>query len=284
MLVYCQSKTCWLVATGCLDEVGLKRVVRWKGGKFLGGTGDGGVGTWFGGGGMRVWRGEDGDEDEVLSPAWRDENFDSEEKRREREGKDKLQAKCHCGGIRFYITRPNEQSAEARSSFPDLIVPYHSGTSSANPLNKPWFLRYGGIKDLAGLCACTSCRLASGMEIQPWAFIPKCNLVSENGEELDLDKEEMQGMEMFRRYASSKGKWRGFCGRCGATVFWWSEGEGEREERRDVVDVSVRILDPEQGARCEGWLEWWSVRVSFKEMAEGRGLVRSLEEGLRVWG
>jgi hypothetical protein len=63
---------------------------------------------------------------------------------------------------------------------------------------------------------------------------------------------------------------------CGATVFWHCE------ERPGLVDVSAGLLDPEEGARVESWLDWCTERVSFEEMAVSRGLVQALEEGLRV--
>ncbi|KAM3086377.1 hypothetical protein ACMFMG_000516 [Clarireedia jacksonii] len=106
---------------------------------------------------------------------------------------------------------------------------------------------------------------------------------------------------------------RAFCARCGATVFWFSSGE-----RGGLVDVSVGLLGAEtgewegdtangyrgDGAReggggrggegrgresVENWLEWWTQRVSFSELAEeaqkgSEVLVRVVEDGLRDWG
>jgi hypothetical protein len=186
-------------------------------------------------------------------------------------GEERLKAQCHCGGVKFYITRPNASSKTVRSPFPDVMIPYHTG-SSANPDNKTWWLRDNDTKYLAGTCTCTSCRLASGFEIQPWAFVPICNIFQENGQQLEYD------MGSLKRYASSPCVWREFCGVCGATVFWHCE------ERPDLVDVSVGLLDPAEGARVEGWLQWWTERVSFEEMAVIQSLVGALEEGLKDWG
>jgi hypothetical protein len=183
---------------------------------------------------------------------------------------EKLKAQCHCGGVKFYITRPNEASKAVRSPFPDLMVAYHSH-SPANPENKTWWLRSNDTKYLAGACTCTSCRLASGFEIQPWAFVPKCNVFQEDGQPLDFN------MGTLKRYESSKDISREFCGVCGATVFWHCE------ERPELMDVSVGLLDPEEGARVESWLEWWTDRVSFEEMAVSKSLVASLEKGLKGW-
>jgi hypothetical protein len=85
-------------------------------------------------------------------------------------------------------------------------------------------------------------------------------------------------MGTLNSYESSKDIWRVFCRVCGATVFWHCK------ERPDLIDVSVGLLDPKEGARVEGWLDWWTGRVSFEEMAVSRSLIRSLEEGLKKWG
>ncbi|KUJ10717.1 uncharacterized protein LY89DRAFT_249520 [Mollisia scopiformis] len=184
---------------------------------------------------------------------------------------DKLKAQCHCGGVKFYITRPNEASKKVQSPFPDLQVPYHSH-SNANPENKTWWLRDNDTKYLAGTCTCTSCRQNLGMEIQTWAFVPKCNIFKEDGSPLDFH------LGTMKTYPSSEGVFREFCGKCGATVFWHCE------ERPELIDVSVGLLDLEEGARVEGWLDWWTDRVSFEEMAVSRSLVASLEDGLKKWG
>jgi len=241
-------------------------------------TRDGGVSVWFketddeetgGKRKLKRWMLRDGDGELV-----RDGTLErlSKTEKNTTVGEERLKAQCHCGGVRFYITRPNEDSRKVRSPFPDLMVPYHRGASPANPNNEAWWLRDNDTKYLAGTCTCDSCRLSLGFEIQTWAFIPKCNIFQENGEGLDFK------MGTLKRYESSEGVQREFCGRCGATIFWHCE------ERPDLIDVSVGLLDPEEGARVEGWLEWWSERVSFEEMAVSKNLVRSLEDGLKEWG
>lgn len=187
-------------------------------------------------------------------------------------GSEKLNAECHCGGVSFYVTRPNEESTKASSPFPDLMVPYNSGISAANPNNESWFLREENTKYLAGTCTCPSCRLSMGFEIQTWAFIPKSNIFKLDGSSIDFN------FGTLKRYNSSPGVFREFCGICGATVFWHCQ------ERPELLDVSVGILDPREGARVESWLDWWTDRVSFSELAVSTTLVRSLEAGLKEWG
>ena len=181
----------------------------------------------------------------------------------------RLRASCHCGGVQFNITRPSERSYECSSPWPDLIVPYHS-ESSENPADVKWWLRAGGSKYLAGTCACRSCRLESGVPIQTWAFIPKANIQRLDGSALDYS------MGTLKRFNSSPGCYREFCGTCGATVFWHCE------ERPYVVDVSVGILRAQEGSRAESWLEWWTDRLSFREHAFDAQLADDLENGLRA--
>ncbi|KAL9596576.1 MAG: hypothetical protein Q9219_005703 [cf. Caloplaca sp. 3 TL-2023] len=182
-----------------------------------------------------------------------------------------LDCYCHCRGVQFYITRPDESSSDVSAPASDLLVPFHS--QSPEKVSKTaWWLRANGTKYFAGTCACNSCRLASGYDIQAWAFVPKTNIKQMDGKELDYT------MGTLKRYSHTNGVYREFCGVCGATVFW------HYDERPGVVDVSVGLLDAEEGARAEKWLEWATERVSFEEHAQNRSLISSLSKGLKRWG
>jgi hypothetical protein len=82
----------------------------------------------------------------------------------------------------------------------------------------------------------------------------------------------------MKSYESSKDIWREFCRVCGATIFWHCK------ERPELLDVSVGLLDPKEGARVESWLDWWTGRCSFSEDAVSTSLVAALERGLKQWG
>lgn len=179
-----------------------------------------------------------------------------------------LRARCHCGGTSFAVTRPNDQSKESWSPWPDMIIPYHSG-SSKNSEDVKWWLRANDTKYFAGTCACNSCQLASGFPIQCWAFITKANLLINQGDTFTYKTGTM------KQFESSPGVYREFCSMCGATVFWHCD------ERPGVVDVSVGLLRSPSGARAEDWLEWATERVSFAEDALDKGLIDLLEKGLR---
>lgn len=177
-----------------------------------------------------------------------------------------LEAACHCGSVRFLITRPNEASKRCSSPWPDLIRPYHS-QSSKNEDDQKWWLRGRG-KYLAGTCACRSCRLAFASPITCWAFIPKANLFRPDGRSFEFDIAELAS------YESSKGTYRNFCRSCGTPMFW------HNGERPDLIDVSVGIFRAEEGARAESWLEWWTERVSFIEDAFEKELVTTFASRL----
>ena len=182
-----------------------------------------------------------------------------------------LQAHCKCGGVKFYITPPDESSKKPSPPWSDNLVPYHLG-SSDNPDDVKWWLRSKGTRFLAATCARNSCRLGSGYDFQAWAFIPKANIFQAHGEVLDF------GAGTLKRYESSKGACRDFCHTCGATVFWSSDA------RPELIDVSVGLLNAESGARAEEWLDWWTERVSFEEMALNKSLISQLSKGLQEWG
>ncbi|KAF2487541.1 Mss4-like protein [Neohortaea acidophila] len=87
---------------------------------------------------------------------------------------EKVHAHCKCGGVQFWIARPSERSEQASCPWPDLIIPDHS--TEARPAPAAWWLCDGGKKFLAGVCACNSCRLDTGMEWMPWAFVPAIDI------------------------------------------------------------------------------------------------------------
>ena len=181
-------------------------------------------------------------------------------------GRDRLQASCICGGVQFFITRPNQQSGQCSSPFPDLMVPYHA-QSPENPRDEKWWIR-DDHKWLAGTCTCRSCRLGLGSPIQAWAFVSRANIFNPDESPLAYD------CGMLQSFASSTGVRREFCQRCGATIFWHSD------ERPGVVDVSVGVLRAPEGSLARTWLEWWTERVSFAEQAFDKEMVRHLELGL----
>lgn len=238
---------------------------------------------------------------------------------------DSVPATCGCGNVKLLIQRPQEllvmrdKSLKAVqlpwSPYPDLMFPCKTTPKDKldNPSDEKWYLRKTGeeSKYMAGTCACKSCRLITGYEIQTWAFIPRVAIsilippdsattgsasnnsaaeTTQNAEShIPLDFEVLgnlpAGRNPLRSYESSPGVLREFCHGCGATVFWHSK------VRPDLIDVSVGLLQAREGARAESLLEWWRDRCSFAEDAGldrkgwikdwAESLVQGLEEGMK---
>jgi len=72
-------------------------------------------------------------------------------------------AHCNCKGVSFDITRPDAKSGDFKASLPDTVTGYVDGEEPL-PSAEKWWLPCDG-RYVAGTCACTSCRLASGMDI-----------------------------------------------------------------------------------------------------------------------
>ncbi|KAI9154996.1 hypothetical protein HJFPF1_07557 [Paramyrothecium foliicola] len=206
-----------------------------------------------------------------------------------------LPASCACGNVRFHITRPNASSYLPHSDYPDLMYPAKTTAKilACNPTKEKWWLQDNDSKYLAGTCACRSCRLFTGFEIQTWAFVPRTNIYFHTSEDcrdqttiMQLDFKSLP-RGILQSYGSSPGVVREFCGTCGATVFW------HNDSRPDIIDVSVGLLRADEGARAEIWLHWWTDRVSFEEETEtgregpaaetARTLITALEDGLKSW-
>jgi hypothetical protein len=174
------------------------------------------------------------------------------------------------------------------------MIPYHTKDPRiSNPEDVKWWLRANDTKYLAGTCACRSCRLASGFEIQTWTFVPRSNVyfhLSTDGGDRDSGKSVVLPLDfgklpkgILRSYESSPGVLREFCGKCGVTVFWHDKW------RPGLIDVSVGLVHADEGARAESWLEWWIERVSFGDAEIDRDvgddgkhfdLIPSLKRGL----
>ncbi|ROW10217.1 hypothetical protein VMCG_01753 [Cytospora schulzeri] len=224
-----------------------------------------------------------------------------------------VSAFCECGRVQLRIFRPQDifttgGAQYPYSPYPDLMYPSKTTPRSTvdNPLNERWYLRHDDTKYLAGTCACRSCRLSTGYEIQTWAFIPRAAIhisltsrapsspffndynppAPDSYIPLDFEELKRQAENPLRTYESSPGVFREFCPGCGATVFWHAK------IRPDLIDVSVGLLHASEGARAETLLEWWRGRCSFAEDAGldrtgwlkgwAEGLIQELEQGMNT--
>jgi len=253
------------ICTGILDKA--DGVVQLRNHIFVPNTKDGGLTAWISA--IPAWRG-------YSQPHQQNERLDIRLQKQSKASNDArsglLQAHCQCRGVQFTITSPNEASKNLSSPCSDLLWADVTNATLDNEDDVKWWLCAKGTKYLAGICACQSCRLASGFDIQTWTFVPKINILQVNGEPLDFD------MGSLKQYNSSKGTYREFCGTCGATVFWHDES------RPKLIDVSIGLLDAAEGARAESWLEWRTDRISFEEEALNKALISRLGAGLQRWG
>lgn len=222
-------------------------------------------------------------------------------------------ASCHCNAIQFSVRPPDHDpanSCQPHSGFCDLLVPFADPASAGlatNPEDVKWWLRPplssqsppGPSRYLAGTCACRSCRLATGFEVQTWAFVPRANIILPTGDAIEFTPPATASavggclrLPMLASYRSSPGVERNFCRCCGATVFWHDVW------RPDLIDVSVGLLRCNDGmvknrpgsSRFDILLDWCTTRVSFAEEAprgrkglarqRGVSLVSSLESGM----
>ncbi len=252
------------ICTGVLDRA--DGVVTLRNHIFVPDSKDGGLSSWIPD--IPMWK-------TFSKPHHQSEQLDTGQQRKlkiDSKGSSELHAHCQCGGVQFKITRPNQHSRDLLSPYSDLCWADVTGNTLANKEDSKWWLCAEGRKYLAGTCACRSCRLASGFDVQMWAFVPKSNILQSNDDSLDLS------MGSLKVYESSRGIHRHFCGTCGATVFW------RGDERPELIDVSVGLLDAEEGARADSWLEWRTDRVSFEEEAQNKELISKLGAGLKRWG
>lgn len=100
---------------------------------------------------------------------------------------------------------------------------------------------------MAGVCACDSCRLASGMEWVQWAFVLAASVF------LDADGRDRltRDFSILKHFRSSEEVSRYFCGICGAMVFW------DGDFRPELIDIAVGLFHAPEGARAENWLQWY---------------------------
>lgn len=116
--------------------------------------------------------------------------------------------------------------------------------SATPPVNAPGGCLCGAIRYritaapiATSFCHCRSCRLATGAPAAAWVILPRDGLVFDQGEPVS--------------FASSPGKQRTFCGRCGTSLTY------RREDRPDSIDIHTATLDDPDAfpPTREIWLE-----------------------------
>jgi hypothetical protein len=163
-----------------------------------------------------------------------------------------LPAKCHCGGVSLMIKRANYDS-KATANLPARYIP-------SDP-----------TKWLSYFCTCRSCRLSFGVSLTPWTMVLPAHVFNANHTQgnifppvtfgrQDSDTDANVGLTL-KHYWSSPDVCRSFCGKCGASVSYWSE------KRPDELDMASGIFRAEEGSMARRWLEWVWGRCSSTEEA-----------------
>lgn len=263
------SQVTWDVATGSLEHI--EDVVDWQGHEHIRDTLDGGFADFLAelnGEKVARWPGHF-EEDEQLPLPWTLSTHAGVKASAE----DKLHGHCKCGGVEFWIFRPSARTAFAKKYWPS--APPADVSALQRPLEEDTVLRDRGTKFLAGLCACNSCRLASGVEITAWAFVPTMDIALDQEGKIPWSKD----FGTLKQYQSSNGAYRYFCGRCGAIVFY------DADDRMWFKDIAVGILNASEGARAESWLGWRTRCLGYRDDAVPRAesLALAVENGLREW-
>ncbi|OAQ81570.1 hypothetical protein VFPBJ_04154 [Purpureocillium lilacinum] len=233
---------------------------------FVGDTVDGGAAVWMrhllgdssssGGGPIPCYAGWR-DKSEPVDPA------DMAAQARDRPSKpppESVPVHCRCRGVDLVLRR-----GAAAADF--------SALKDASQL--PFFVEPATHKLLASFDACDSCRTSFGTDVINWTFAllkhidfaPSTSTSTSTASStstspfpdssLDLkaavsvpaaDRDPRLGTLAY--YASSDDVQRYFCSRCSASVFY------AVDDRPDMVDLAVGLLDAPEGARAESVLSW----------------------------
>lgn len=255
----------WYIAVALVDAE--EGIWEWKGHYFVGSTGDGGVAVLMhevedsdGRGKRRLplhdsWGTKDEkfrDGGDWVRPSARDEEKVGVYEHAKNEKDDRLLAQCHCGGVSFYIARP-------------------TGSESFKDVKDEGLIPKDKTKWFGSFDACDSCRLVSSTPLVSWIFPTPSAITLADGSPYPTDG----SLGTAKKYSTSPGVNRTFCGTCGATVTYGCD------DRKELVDVAAGLLRAPSGARAEDWIEWRTWRLSYEEDATFKGLVGSFRKALR---
>jgi hypothetical protein len=172
---------------------------------------------------------------------------------------DKLSCGCHCSSVRFSITRPS------RSTF-EHDWPFQTRPSQDHEH------KYVGL-----VCACDSCRTASGYHFAPWVYVPRGQIQDVmTGAQFNFEAAAQRDDCALNAYRSSEGVSRYFCGRCGAKIFYVADSQKRQ------MDVAAGVMQSQAGARVEDWVEWKG-HVAEADDAPEDELVQRAAHGIADW-
>lgn len=248
----------WFIATSLVDAE--EEVWSFNKHIFVDSTGDGGLASWLteiSDKPLKLWRERDRVQSEFQERGdWSlgiQQDATKTGVKDHKAEEDKLRARCQCGGVDFYIARPRGE--EAFKDMPPSLTPKDK---------KKW---------KASNDVCTSCRLLSGFAIVSWVFPAVDHIELKDGSPYPPS----HVFGSIKSYESSEGVTRTFCGTCGALVAYACD------DRPQMVDIGVGLLDAPSGVRAEEWLEWRIEKGSFEEDCIWPNVLASLKLGLKEW-
>ncbi|PPQ73887.1 hypothetical protein CVT24_011947 [Panaeolus cyanescens] len=311
-----QSQSQWMVSTGCLERT--EGIVKVGSHTFLADTKDGGLSEFYRTlNGVAIPRyayaqGEGtGSSDATLPLHWKDprlvrkQQCQQLEKGGSENHEDRLHLHCHCGNVKLYLTRPDQEEAKKEENL--WLVP---GEQLEGRKHKP-------ARFIAGHCFCASCRLSTGSLVPSFIILPRANVFnaqSTASQPITLSPTSPTRLHNLTQYTSSPLTYREFCATCGATVFYWTKaakGPFPRDpgsEEAVVVDLAAGLVDEGDGLTlgdsgeddgrvmggegggaggegrgaggvlCERWIVWHDLMMNIGEAVDKEG-ARSVGEG-----
>lgn len=172
------------------------------------------------------------------------------------DGKDRLRAKCHCGGVSFTIKRPSQEVIDDK-----FMSQFVSKTDKT--------------KWAACFDVCDDCRLVNGTHVVGWTFFPLS--VCEPPIKSDLL------IGTAKTYSSSPEVLRSFCGTCGATIFF-SHTDRQPSDEVNVVDLATGTLRAPEGVMAENWLTW-RARMAWADSGKryDGDFTKAMQDGMNKW-
>lgn len=188
---------------------------------------------------------------------------------------DEIPLHCRCKGVNLILRRGiSDLSAMEKSKLPFFV----------DPVTKKLF---------ASFDACNSCRTSVGVDIFNWTFAllqhidyapsssssdaSPASIFPRNTADLRAavsspNRDSRLGSLAY--YASSDDVQRYFCDRCSASVFF------AVDDRPEMVDVAIGLLDAPDGARAESVLSWGLGLMTWPDDVKG-GWREELSESVK---
>ena len=269
------------VFTGVLKNIDVPNLVQFSHQMFLGDTRDGGASLWLhkpneSGVPAKLWVGQK-EESQEIDEGWLFPGASPSVNAKT--ALDEVHFRCHCKGIDLILRNAaREYKGTDRSALPWFVAPTH--------------------KCIAGFDVCNSCRLQSGVDIFHWTFsFLRCVAFPQTPDALQRSfpetsselqkavsvqgKDRDPGFGTLTCYASSPDVQRYFCNRCGACVFYCVD------DRPEIVDVAMGLLDAPCGARAEEFVSWtYDKKFSWRECVIGgwrEGHINAVQSEVKTW-